>query len=79
MMSDRERVAEVLGLQDWEIFTCKKCSRRFFLKAVENEREIMTDWRRQVLNRKKFDPDGHHVCGECHSSNVFYPGETFLP
>lgn len=79
MMSDRERVMEILGIEPWEIFICKRCARKFYLAFVEDEDEHMKRWRRELLQRKRENSDLSAICGECHGTNVYYPGETFLP
>lgn len=77
-MNDREKVLEVLGLRDWEIFTCMVCGRRFYMSRVENETEHDKTWRGNILIRARESRKEDHICGECHSGHIFYPGETFL-
>lgn len=77
-MRDRERLAARLALSETEIFICERCGRRFFLDIALVESEQDRERALWLSNRTVDSCPRRDVCGVCHSSHVFYPGETFL-
>lgn len=81
MAVDREKLRQLLSLTEGEIFTCRKCRRRFYLNPDGLNVEQL-EWRKNILAARV--PNGGGIpmdsapCVECHISHTAFPGETFL-
>lgn len=76
-MDIRDKAARILSLRENEIFICKRCNRRFYLV----ESNTHTPVEKRIIHRlttRNIPSPMKDVCGECHSTKLFYPGETFL-
>jgi len=81
MAVDREKLRQLLSLTEGEIFTCRKCMRRFYLNP-DGLNKSAAVWRESILAARV--PNGGDIpmdsepCVECHISHTAFPGETFL-
>lgn len=78
---DREKLRQLLSLTEGEIFTCRKCRRRFYMNP-DGLNEEQLQWRENILAGREHNggdiPMDSDFCVICHEIHVAWPGETFL-
>ena len=81
MAVDRDKLRQLLSLTEGEIFTCRRCRRRFYMNPDGLDEEQLR-WREHILAGR--EPNGGGIpmdadsCVECHDNHIEWPGETFL-
>jgi len=71
MSNLRKKVMEILSVNPNELFTCPKCSRRFYMQRDKQNKH-------EVERTLQMFQDRLVNCKECHLSKSAFPGETFF-